>query len=141
MNRKDFLKQLGFSGAAIFATYCVGGGLAACSSSGLSPATNVDFTLDLTAAENAALKNKGGYITRNTVVVAYTTLGTYVAVTQVCSHEGRQEVMYRSAQNNFYCTAHGATFDLSGNGLNSEGRGGLKVYNTQLTNNSLRVFS
>lgn len=140
MNRKDFLKQVGFSGAAIFATYCMGG-LSGCSSSGLSPASNVDFTLDLSLAENAALKNKGGFLIKNSVVVAYTTQGSYVAVTQVCSHEGRQEVTYRSAQNNFYCTAHGALFDTSGNGLNSEGRGGLKLYNVQLTNNLLRIYS
>ncbi|TAH21619.1 MAG: Rieske (2Fe-2S) protein [Cytophagales bacterium] len=155
MNRKDFLKQIGFSGAAIFATYCTGG-LAACSSSAnnqnsvvstpdgavVTPVKNgTDFTLDLGAAENVALTKQGGFLVRNGVVIAFTTQGTYAAVTQICSHEGRAQVIYQSSQNNFYCSAHGALFDTKGIGLNKDGKNGLKVYNTTLTNNLLRIYS
>jgi cytochrome b6-f complex iron-sulfur subunit len=143
VKRTDFLKQLGFSGAAIFATYCIGG-LSACSSSAnISPNSmnSSDFTLDLNATENSILKNKGGFLVKNNVVIANTAQGNYVAVTRVCSHEGRQEVIYRSVQNDFYCFVHGALFDVNGNGLNSEGMNGLKLYNIQLNGNLLRVFS
>ncbi len=62
MNRKDFLKNLGLSGAAIFATYCVGG-LSSCSSnSSITPANVIDFTLDLTAVANKNLTVNGGSI-------------------------------------------------------------------------------
>jgi cytochrome b6-f complex iron-sulfur subunit len=41
----------------------------------------------------------------------------------------------------FYCTEHGAKFDTTGKGLNSEASKGLTVYKTELTANSLRVYS
>lgn len=151
MNRKEFLKGLGFSGAAIFATYCMGG-LTACSSSTSSPTpsnptnpgttTKVDFTLDLTQTANAALNTNGGFVinTANQVVVARTVTGSFAAVTIVCSHEGNPQVRYNSAANNFACSVHGATFDLQGRGTNANGSKGIKAYQTTLTGNSLRVF-
>jgi cytochrome b6-f complex iron-sulfur subunit len=151
MNRKEFLKGLGFSGAAIFATYCMGG-LTACSSSTSSPTpsnptnpgttTKVDFTLDLTQNANAALNVNGGFVinTANQVVVARTTSGSFAAVTIVCSHEGNPNVSYNSSANNFRCSVHGATFDLQGRGTNANGSRGIKAYQTTLTGNLLRVF-
>jgi cytochrome b6-f complex iron-sulfur subunit len=140
MNRKDFLKQLGLSGGAIFATYCMGG-LTACSSNTPTPASNVDFTLDLSLPANKALNTNGGYLISNQVVVARTITGAFVAVTVVCSHEGETKVSYNANANNFSCSAHGATFDITGKGTNSNGSKGLKTYQTTLTGTMLRVFS
>jgi len=133
--RKDFLKSLGLGTAALTAVYF---GASACSKDSVQPSNTVDFTLDLTATENAPLKSKGGYIIKNDVVVAYTAAGSYVAVTRICSHEGEREVVFQG--NQFYCNAHGATFDTSGKGLNSKASGGLKLYQTQLNGTQLRVF-
>lgn len=41
----------------------------------------------------------------------------------------------------WYCTAHGASFDINGTGLNSNGSKGLTIYKTSLSGTSLRIFS
>lgn len=144
MNRKEFLKNLGLSSAALMATYCLGG-LQGCSSKSNDPAataaTNVDFTLDLTLPANTTLNTNGGFIIKDRVVVARTNTGTYVAVTQVCSHEGNVQVSFNAAQNKFICPVHGATFNTDGTGVagDSNASRGLKTYTTQLTGTNLRV--
>lgn len=136
MNRAEFLKTLGFSALAVAAV----GTISACGKDGVvTPTGPVDFTLDLTASSNAALKNANGYIISNGVVVAKTAAGAYVAATQLCSHEPKNKVTFLNGQ--FYCTEHGAKFDTAGKGLNSEASNGLTIYKTELTANSLRVYS
>ena len=39
----------------------------------------------------------------------------------------------------YYCTEQGATFDLSGNGKNSEGSGVITIYKTSLNGNVLTI--
>ncbi len=137
MTRYEFLKKAGFGGAALMTL------LTACSkSSDLSPITtpgSVDFTLDLTASSNAALKTNGGYVISNNVVVARTSQGTYVAGSHICTHEARTKVVFLN--NEFYCTEHGARFTTAGVGLNSYASAGLSVYKTELSGNSLRIYS
>lgn len=135
MTRLDFLKSVGFGGASLMAV------LASCQKSSIAPApTNVDFTLDLTATANATLKNSGGYVVMNGLVVARTSSGTYVAASHTCTHEGSQKVIFSAGE--FYCTEHGARFSTTGQGLNSYGSNGLTVYKTQQTDtNTLRVYS
>ena len=77
----------------------------------------------------------------NTVVVAKTKAGIYVAVTQICSHQGNTNVVYQQSTDDFYCGVHGALYDTLGNGLNSNGSNGLKKYNTALSGTSLRIYS
>jgi cytochrome b6-f complex iron-sulfur subunit len=141
MKRGAFLKSLGISAGAVMATWCMGS-LTSCMNADM-PAPGdgiVDFTLDLDAAENKALLTNGGWLIKNSIVIARTNSGDYVAVTQVCSHEGRKQVTYRASKNDFYCTAHGATYSVTGKGTNSDGSRGLTSYTTQLDNNILRVF-
>ena len=139
MNRKDFLKRMGFSAGAILATYCFGGLTTSCQSDNIGP-SGIDFTLDLTQTDYSALQNVGGYVKVNNVVIAQVATDDYVAVTQICSHEGEKQVYYRANKNDFYCSAHGAEFDLNGKGLNNNGKRGIKVYTTELNGNELRVF-
>ncbi|WP_421874796.1 ubiquinol-cytochrome c reductase iron-sulfur subunit [Marinoscillum sp.] len=139
MNRKDFLKRMGLSGSAIIATYCLGGLMTSCGED-VSPAADVDFTLDLTDSKYASLTTVGGWVKTNNVVIAYVDTDLYVAVTQVCSHEGQKQVTYRSSSEEFYCTAHGARFSLSGKGLNGNGSKGIRVYQTELNGTELHVF-
>lgn len=141
MNRKDFLKNLGLGGAALLAVYCSGCSLNGNPSFTQTPSVSVDFTLDLSTSSYSALNNNGGYVITNGIVVAKTTSGTYVAVTQICSHEGRPNVTYVKSSNSFYCSVHGATYDTSGKGLNSNGRNGLVTYKTSLTGSLLRIYS
>lgn len=140
MNRLTFLKQLGLSGASLMAVYC-GVTMSSCTNEGdvIQPLPTGGVTFDLSATANAALLTKGGYIVdrTNNIVVAYTNDATYVAVTLICSHEGQKQITY--ATNKFYCTAHGATFDNTGKGTNSNGSAGIKAYTVTKTGTILKV--
>ncbi|MEA5404730.1 Rieske 2Fe-2S domain-containing protein [Arcicella sp. DC2W] len=139
INRNEFLKSLGVKGAALLAIYCTGSSLTSCKNeSSISPTqTGELLNLDLTSTAAAALKTVGGYIRQNNVVVAKVNATDYVAVTQICSHEGRNEITFTN--NQFYCTAHGAAFNTSGKGLNGNGSGGIKVFKVSITGNILTV--
>lgn len=132
MTRKEFLGKIGIGAAFVITASCLG----SCSKDGRN---GVDFILDLEATENSALQNVGGYIIKDRIVVVRAEDGNYYAATQICSHENKAEIVFRN--NEYYCTDHGAKFDLNGDGLNSKGSKGIAVYNTTLTNNQLRVYS
>lgn len=137
INRNEFLKSLGLKGAALLAVYCAGQSLSSCTTNDVTPTPLANaITVDLTSAANAALLKVGGYVVTNNVVVANTAKG-YVAVTVVCSHEGQKKVLLRNDE--FYCTAHGARYDLSGKGLNSEGSRGLTTYTVTKSGNLLTI--
>jgi cytochrome b6-f complex iron-sulfur subunit len=138
LSRHEFLRQLGFKGAALMAVFGVGQSLTSCSpGAAVTPATLSNaVTVDLTSTANAALKNVGGYIVTNNIVVANTAQG-YVAATVVCSHEGEKQVQLRSGE--FYCTAHGARYDLTGKGLNANGSRGLTIYKVAQSGNVLTI--
>jgi nitrite reductase/ring-hydroxylating ferredoxin subunit len=181
MTRFDFLKSLGFTGAALMAamTSCVHEGdtvvdaltisgtqsgtvTTPSSSTATTPssttttttapsttttASGVDLstiknkllTIDLTSSAAAALKNVSGYIAQSGIVVAQVSQGTYVAVTQTCSHEPKKNIIFNKTE--FYCTVHGARFDLTGKGKNSFGSRGLTVYKVATDGKTLVVYS
>lgn len=143
MDRKEFLTAIGMGAASVAVLNCIGG----CSkeSNGDSPSptpapTGVDFTLDLNATANNALKTNGGYIYSNGIIVARTTAGAYIAVSQVCTHQN-YNVVYEPTSNQFYCNNHGATFSATGVSSGIETSTPLKSYNTALTGTSLRIYS
>ena len=138
MDRKEFLTTLGLGAAAVACSYCLNG----CSplSNPVSAPTNVDFTLDLTASANAALKTNGGYLYNGGLIVARTVSGTYVALSQLCTHAGGT-VQYVPNQNLFYCPNHGSTFSTNGSVINGPATSGLTAYHTSLSGTSLRVYS
>tara|TARA_A100001011_G_C13939985_1_gene686742 strand:- start:168 stop:608 length:441 start_codon:yes stop_codon:yes gene_type:complete len=140
INRRQFLTELGLGTGAIMATYCFGG-LTSCDEGSDYKVGEVDFILNLDESPNEALKTVGGYVRTNKVVIALISEGNFVAVTQICSHQGAENVTFRSMNRDFYCTKHGAIFDLQGNGLNSNGSKGIMVYQTSLSGNRLRIFS
>ncbi|WP_332367865.1 Rieske (2Fe-2S) protein [Spirosoma telluris] len=71
--------------------------------------------------------------------MATVSAGTYVAVTQTCSHEPKKAIIFNKTE--FYCTQHGARFDLTGKGKNSFGSGGLTVYKVATDGKTLVVYS
>ncbi len=136
MNRKEFLEKLGLGAAFVLTSTCLGG----CRrDETFKPTGPIDFTLDLENPEYSALNADGGYVIFEGVVVARAINGDYVAATQTCSHEGLNQIIYQS--NEWYCTAHGARFELNGNGLNGNASNGLTIYNTNLIGNMLQIFS
>jgi nitrite reductase/ring-hydroxylating ferredoxin subunit len=140
MERRQFLESLGIGAAFVLTASC----LQSCKkedTGGTTTPTGVDFTLNLDEAGNSALKVNGGFVISNGVVVAKDKNGNFVAATQTCSHEGFKQVSFDNAKNEFMCSRHGARFDTTGKGLNSEASAGLTIYKTTQTGSSLRVFS
>jgi cytochrome b6-f complex iron-sulfur subunit len=135
INRHEFLRKLGFAGSALAAVY-FSGHLQSCTNDRVNPAPT-NLTLDLSSPENAVLKNNGGYLVRQGVVIARSNTGAYIAATLTCSHEGKNQITYQT--DHFYCTAHGARYDNNGKGLNSEGKNGIAVYTTSLSGSILTV--
>ncbi|MBU0695645.1 MAG: Rieske 2Fe-2S domain-containing protein [Bacteroidetes bacterium] len=140
MDRKDFLTAIGMGAASVAVFNCIGCAKGSTGSPSTPAPTNVNFTLDLTTAANAALTNNGGYIYNNGVIVARTTTGAYIAVSQTCRHESTS-VIYRANQNQFYCQRHGATYSETGVSAGIITNLPLTKYNTQLTGTNLRIFS
>lgn len=138
MDRKEFLSVFGMGAVAVVCTYCLGG----CKQDNnpISAPANVDFTLDLTNPAYAALRTNGGYVYNGGVIVARTVAGTYVAVSQACTHQGTT-VIYDPGGNQFYCQAHGSTFATTGAVTRGPAPSPLMAYKTTLTGNSLRVYS
>ena len=142
MNRMEFLKSLGLKGASLFAVYCAASGLSSCVNESMGPTnptgvTGNELTLDLNSAAYTKLNTVGNYVVVSGIVIARVSATAFAAVTQVCSHEGRRQVVFNAGE--FYCAAHGARFDTAGKGLNSTGSRGLKTYVTLLEGTTLKV--
>ena len=142
MNRMEFLKSLGLKGASLFAVYCAASGLSSCVNESMDPTTPTggtgnELSLDLTSATYSKLNTTGNYVIVSGIVIARVSATAFAAVTQVCSHEGRRQVVFNAGE--FYCAAHGARFDTAGKGLNSTGSRGLKTYATVLDGTNLKV--
>ena len=142
MNRMEFLKSLGLKGASLFAVYCAASGLSSCVNESMDPTnptgvTGNELILDLNSAAYSKLNTVGNYVIVSGIVIARVSTSSFAAVTQVCSHEGRRQVVFNAGE--FYCAAHGARFDTSGKGLNSTGSRGLKTYATALQGTTLKV--
>ena len=167
-SRYQFLKSMGFKGAALMAlmTSCIreedtyvealsvnpnassgtGTGTGSNPSPGsttgstndndLTTITNRLLTIDLITS--TALKTVGGYLIQSGIVVAQSSAGVYVAATQTCSHEPKKKIIFNKTE--YYCTDHGARFDLTGKGLNSFGSKGLTVYKTATDGKTLVVY-
>ena len=140
MERQEFLRLLGAAGLAV----CAGCTLESCANNNAVPSapTNVDFTLDLTASQNAALLVTGGYLYHGGLIVVCLNASTkvYDAVSQACTHEGTT-VVYQAGSNQFYCASHGSRFNTAGGVVSGPAPSALQKYNTTLTGTSLRVFS
>jgi cytochrome b6-f complex iron-sulfur subunit len=142
MNRMEFLKSLGLKGASLFAVYCAAAGLSSCVNESMDPTnptggTGNELLLDLNSAAYTKLNTVGNYVIVSGIVIARVSTTAFAAVTQVCSHEGRRQVVFNAGE--FFCAAHGARFDTAGKGLNSTGSRGLKTYATLLEGTTLKV--
>lgn len=141
MERNEFLKLLGTGTLAA----CAGCALESCSSdevvsSSLPPPTGVDFTLDLTAAQNASLQTVGGSLSKDGLIIARLSPTEFTALSRSCTHQGTL-VNYQPTPMNFLCPNHFSRFDTNGSVINGPASSSLRKYNTELTGDSLRVFS
>ena len=137
MNRKEFLSLLGVGAAALIAD----GFLTACNSNNnATNPTTVDFTLNLTDSNYAALQSNGGYVYYDNVIVARTTSGTYIAVSAICTHQGGL-VAYIPGSNLFHCPLHGSNFTSTGAVSLGPAGSPLQQFKTSLNGSLLRVYS
>ncbi len=144
-SRAEFLRSLGLSSAALMAVYCMGT-LTACSSNDgndpapAPPSSNVDFTLDLNSADFSKLKTIGQFAYRNNIIVARVKDGSYVALSQACTHAGTA-VQYRLNEDDFWCNNHGSEFGTNGSVQVGPATRALTMYKTALSadGNQLRV--
>ena len=139
MTRKDFFASVGFGAATLLIPSCIGGLVTSCESEGSpSPApTHVDFTLDISTG---TLATNGGFLVHSGIVVARTNTGDFLAVSASCTHQGTN-VNYSATGNKFICPNHGAQFSSTGVVTQGPASSNLHQYNTQLTDNLLRVYS
>lgn len=140
MDRKDFLKAMGLGAASIAIVNCIGCSKDSSSEPASMAPTNVDFSIDLTASAYTALNTNGGYVYKDGIIIARTTAGAFLAVSQYCPHQN-YTVIYRSSSQQFYCQSHGAIFSEAGVSAGIETKSPLKKYNTQLNGNVLRIYS
>ncbi|QLE02131.1 Rieske 2Fe-2S domain-containing protein [Galbibacter sp. BG1] len=102
----------------------------------------VDFTIDLTTAEAEPLKDKGGFIIKNEIVIARNLEGNFVAATRECPHEGNYQIVYEKdgTDEAFSCSVHGSRYDLSGTPTNNVTSNTLYIYKTELNGDILRIY-
>jgi|GEM_PF-2110012 len=155
MDRKEFITKLGAGATLALVSTCVCGCVkmddpaAPIDESRVNlisiDENNVDFTLDLTKPVNNPLQTSGGFvIVDNKCVVARTNAGTYVAATRTCSDQYLKGIVWSKSLNQWHCIEHDATFAENGSGttvFNNLGNKGIRVYNTQLNGNLLRVYA
>ena len=141
MDRKAFLRSLG-AGAAFALTFpCMQGCSADSSGGGEEVPTGVDFTIDLSGPDGAALQNNGDFIIRNDVVVARNLEGNFVAASRICSHEQNAGVSFVEVQGGiFECYVHGSRFAQDGTPLNTITQNPLKTFRVSQNGDLLRVF-
>jgi len=146
MERKDFIEQVGMSGAALLVMGCFG----SCSKSsdtggGSTPNPNpskpVDFTINISNSPFNVLQNNGGFYvdTANNVIIAKTTSGMHIAVSSLCTHQS-VTLEFQGNNNRFYCPGHGSNFSTAGTVLNGPAATALKPYKTSLSGSLLRIY-
>ncbi|MGB5497879.1 MAG: Rieske 2Fe-2S domain-containing protein [Maribacter sp.] len=142
MERKEFLRSLG-AGAAFALTFpCLQGCSKDDDSVEMIPIpTGVDFTIDLNSTEGQGLQNNGDFILKNFVVVVKNLQGNFIAASQICSHQQTEAVRFIEDDGGiFSCSTHGSQFNQTGQPLNSVTNNPLKIFQTALNGNILRVF-
>ena len=148
MTRKDFLQKMGLGAAFVLSVPC----LHSCggddddepgAGGGATPpnAGDKDFTIDLDDALVVADFDGRGYTIAEGTVVAPLDGGGYAAASLVCSHQNNRNVTYDAATDEWFCTVHGARFARdSGAPRNDVTDNDLRIYQTEVTGNTLRVF-
>ena len=168
MTRYEFLKSMGFTGAALMAalTSCVqesdtyypaarigGDGtlvepptstpitvptVPPTNITDISKITNPLLKIDISATSTSKLKTVGGYVVQNNIVVAQVSAGAYAAVVNLCGHEPKRQIIFSGGE--FYCTAHGATFNLNGIPVNQVSRSSITAYQVATDGKTVVVY-
>lgn len=141
MERKAFLRTLGAGAAFALVFPCTQGCTKGPESNTAPVPEGVDFTIDLSGPDGVALENPGDFILRNLIVVARNLEGNFVAASQICSHQQTDQVRFLTSQGGiFQCSTHGSQFNQSGAPLNTITSNPLKIFQTEVNGDLLRIF-
>ena len=138
MERKEFLKKsLALCGLSLIPI----GIFESCSKQSFAGPANVNFTVDLSNAANAALNTVGGALIANGVIIIHSAASVYHALSATCTHAGCT-VGYVAASAVIYCPCHGGTFSpTSGAGLGGPPPSGLATYTITQSGTVLTIKS
>lgn len=108
IDRAEFFKLVGVSVGAVILQHCLSG----CGSSTEEPVPQ-GTSINLNNADFVALKNPGGVVYTNGIIVARTLQNAFLAVSQACTHQGTR-VNFNASANTFVCPNHGSIFNNLG---------------------------
>lgn len=91
----------------------------------------LDFVVRLDDNANQNLQAKGGYATVNNVLIAHTEDNQFVAVSSRCTYKDGTKLVYKAAENQFYCPLDLSRFSLSGKVIAGPATLPLTVYSTE----------
>ena len=74
----------------------------------------------------------------NSIVLALSKEGQYIAATVVCSHENKRAISYSNGE--WFCPLHGARYTPVGKGVNANGSRGIKVYKTAFDGQTVFIY-
>ena len=78
--------------------------------------TNVNFTVDLSNAANAALNTVGGYLIVNGIIVIRNSATEFSAFSAACTHEGAT-VHYNAGSARIVCSKHNGIYNATSGGV------------------------
>lgn len=136
MDRKEFLKLMGFS----LSSYIILQNLNGCGDSNATQPTTVDFTIDLNDPQFSDLKNNGGFIVYNNVLIIRTVSGVLKALSSKCTHENTT-LEYDNTNDKIVCPKHNSQFSTDGKVLKGPANKNLYVYNVAENGNVVRIYS
>ena len=143
MPRQQFFKLVGISIGTLLSLPSIAG----CSGQANGEPTpdaaqKIDFMVQLNAKGNEGLQTKGGYVIVNNILVAHTEKDQFVAVSAGCSHD-RTKLVYRPAENQFYCPLDLSRFDVNGKVVAGPAVKPLTLYSvsSDMATGTVRVFN
>ncbi|GAB3918152.1 ubiquinol-cytochrome c reductase iron-sulfur subunit [Larkinella terrae] len=146
LDRRTFFSLVGTSIGAIVLSNCLSSCSAPAEAVSPGPSTggttggSTGLTLNLNDAANAKLKQNGGFLYKNGMIIARTKDGSFIAVSQVCTHAG-VTVEFDAAGNRIHCPGHGSNFKNDGSIINGPAGSPLKAFKTTFdsTSNTLKI--
>lgn len=141
MNRSEFLKTLGTGSVAV----CAACGMISCSDDSVEPAPtgSLDITINIEESPYVSLKNVGGSVIKDDLIIARTGTDTFVALSKSCTHAG-VTVNYDHSDSKFLCSppqGHGSQFATNGTVIEGPANRPLTKYKTAFSSPNLRIFS
>lgn len=103
----------------------------------------LDFVVRLDDNANQNLRTKGGYATVNDVLIAHTESGQFVAVSAKCTYKEGTKLVYKAAENQFYCPLDLSRFSIAGKVIAGPATLPLTVYSTEsnVSAGTVRVYN